>query len=86
MAKFKVEVEEDDGWCRWVSPHPDGYKLGCCDCQLVHDMEFKAVRIKKGNPEKEDWEYTELDPKKYRVIFRAKRNKRSTAALRRNKK
>jgi hypothetical protein len=86
MPRMKVEVEGDDGWTRWVSPCLGGYRMGCCDCHLVHDMQFKVVKVIKGNPEKEDWEYIELDPKKYRVIFRAKRNNRSTAALRRNKK
>jgi hypothetical protein len=86
MPRMKVEVEGDDGWTRWISPRPGIYRMACCDCGLVHDMQFKVVKVIKGNPEKEDWEYIELDPKKYRVIFRAKRNNRSTAALRRNKK
>jgi len=86
MPRMKVEVEGDDGWTRWISPRPGIYRMACCDCGLVHDIDFRAAKVVKGNPEKEDWEYIELDPKKYRVIFRAKRNNRSTAALRRNKK
>jgi hypothetical protein len=30
-----------DGWSEWIQPLP-GYRLACCDCGLVHDMEFRA--------------------------------------------
>lgn len=29
----------------WVQPIRKGYKMACCDCGLVHDMDF---RIHKG--------------------------------------
>ena len=29
----------------WVQPVRRGYKMACCDCGLVHDMDF---RIKQG--------------------------------------
>lgn len=45
---------------------------GWCDCGLVHDMEFEYVTGGKLN-------------EKFRVRFRARRNNRSTAALRRGK-
>ena len=31
------------GW--WVEPIRRGYKMCCCDCGLVHDMDF---RVQKG--------------------------------------
>jgi hypothetical protein len=49
----------------WVQPVKCGYKMACCDCGLVHSMDF---RVYKG-----------------RVQFKAARNKRSTAALRRER-
>ncbi len=27
----------------WVFPIRRGYKLCCCDCGLVHDMDFRVV-------------------------------------------
>jgi hypothetical protein len=48
---------------QWVQPVKKGYKLACCDCGLVHVLDF---RIRNGNPQ-----------------FRAFRNNRSTALLRR---
>ena len=83
MAKLKTMIERDDGWCDEVTPIMDGYKMACCDCGLVHDMEFRAVRVKKDNGDGTflgDW----LDPKKYRVAFRARRNNRSTGQVRRH--
>lgn len=37
-----VEVGED-GWSEWIHPlrtDGHGYLLQCCDCGLVHEMEF----------------------------------------------
>jgi len=48
----------------WVQPVRRGYKLACCDCGLVHTLDF---RVHKG-----------------RVQFRAWRNNRSTALMRRH--
>lgn len=42
MPTFRQEVAEDDGWSRWIFPHPERYKLACCDCGLVHDMQFRV--------------------------------------------
>jgi len=50
----------------WVQPVRRGYKMACCDCGLVHIMDF---RIYDG-----------------RIQFRAYRNNRSTAMLRRHRK
>lgn len=32
-----------DGWCLWQRPHHSRYRLACCDCQLVHKMQFRIV-------------------------------------------
>ena len=50
----------------WVQPIRDGYKMACCDCGLVHRMDF---RVRRG-----------------RVQFRAFRDNRSTAMMRRWRK
>gem|GEM_PF-1693013 len=28
----------------WVQPVRRGYKLACCDCGLVHDMDFRVAK------------------------------------------
>lgn len=82
MAKIKTEHEKDNCWTRWISPIMDGYKIVCCDCGLVHDLEMKAVKVTKKNKDG-SWEYKELDTNNFRIVFRAKRNNRSTGQCRR---
>lgn len=39
----------------WIQPVMKGYRLGCCDCGLVHDMDFRIVsgrvqfKVKRNN-------------------------------------
>ena len=66
-SKFITEVQGGDGWTRWIEPVMDGYKLACCDCGLVHNMEFKV----------------ESDGDNHKVLFRASRDARSTGQRRR---
>ena len=51
----------------WVAPIPKGYKFRCCDCGLVHQMDFRVVEIGKGK----------------QIQFRAERDNRATAQVRR---
>ena len=72
---YKKLKAGDSGWCDWQSPiHGSGdrnYRFACCDCDLVHEMQFRVVKQESGN----------LD-----VVFRVKRNNRATSAKRRSKK
>jgi NADH:ubiquinone oxidoreductase subunit B-like Fe-S oxidoreductase len=53
----------EDGWTKWIWPIHDGYRFRCCDCELVHVMQFKIDGDDIG--------------------FRARRDRRATAASRR---
>lgn len=55
----------------WVQPTPKGYKLRCCDCGLVHRMDFRVVTYANG--------------RRHKMQFRAYRDNRATAAIRRGK-
>lgn len=85
MGKYHQEVEGKNGWCRWVPVKMRGYKLACCDCGLVHDTQFKAVRVIKKHRDG-SWEYENLSHGKFRVMLRAKRNPRATGQVRRHGK
>lgn len=61
--RYRIETEGDDGWSDWIHLLP-GYKMACCDCSLVHNLEFRIDAIGQIN-------------------FRAQRNVRSTAQMRR---
>lgn len=86
MPRIKKEHETtEDGWSRWVPPLMDGYRMACCDCGLVHDMQFQAVRVDERDPDG-TWYGEDLDVDEYRVLFRARRNPRSTGQVRRHMK
>lgn len=84
MAKYKQHEAGEGGWSEWDRPVMQDYKLACCDCGLVHTMEFGAIKITKRLPDG-SYRYVDLDPEKYQVTFRVKRNNRATAAVRRHK-
>ena len=64
--KYQVEVAG-----KWVQPVRRGYKLRCCDCGLVHTLDFRVVRYAGGARAK--------------VQFRAWRDDRATSAIRARK-
>jgi len=82
MTKINVEQEKEDGWTRWVSPIMTKYRMACCDCGLVHDIEFKIVKVVMKNKDG-SFEYEDINSSKFRIIFRGKRNNRSTGQVRR---
>jgi hypothetical protein len=51
----------------WVTPHRRGNSIACCDCGLVHTMDFRLVKDRRGHT----------------IQLRVVRNKRATAAMRR---
>jgi len=68
LARLKKEPETEDGWTKWFRPYMKRYRLGCCDCGLVHNVDFRIVR----------------EGRRFHVEIRAQRNYRSTAGCRRN--
>jgi len=34
----------EDGWSDWVCPRPQGYLMQCCDCELIHEVDFRVVK------------------------------------------
>lgn len=51
----------------WITPRMRGYRILCCDCGLAHVLDFKVVPHARG----------------HKVMFRASRHVRATAAARR---
>ena len=51
----------------WIKPKRKGYKMACCDCGLVHRLDFKITKYGKG----------------HKIWFRAFRDNRSTGQIRR---
>jgi hypothetical protein len=83
--RYENRVAEEDGWSGEITPIMDGYRLGCCDCGLVHEVEFRAVRKGRNLPDG-SWRYKSLNKRGYRVVFRVRRDEKATAAVRREDK
>ena len=45
------EAVTEDGWCDWVCPKPQGYLMQCCDCELIHEVDFRVVRYESEESE-----------------------------------
>lgn len=39
MRKYPQQYDDE-----WVQPIRRGYKMACCDCGLVHEMDFRIYR------------------------------------------
>jgi hypothetical protein len=50
----------------WIAPKRHGYQLGCCDCGLVHRVNFRLVKYGRG----------------LTIIFQAFRDNKATSTLR----
>lgn len=65
MSKYpKIQAGE------WVKPKRRFYMMGCCDCGLVHKMEFALTGTKSRK----------------KIIFRAWRDEKETKYLRKKDK
>ena len=43
MKYYKVKSGE------WVQPVRKGYRMKCCGCGLVHILDFRILKNKRGN-------------------------------------
>jgi hypothetical protein len=87
MGRAYQQVTEigPGGWSDWIAP-AESYRMACCSCGLVHDLQFQAVPVlaDHGNGL---WTPGEaIDRDKVRVLFRARRNNRATGQVRRHNK
>lgn len=71
-----------NGWTPWEFPQHDGYKMACCDCGLVHTIDFRIdtngtpLRTRAGSI---------IRRVNGNVKWRLSRDNRATAMLRRYK-
>lgn len=87
MKRRRTEkmTEGANGWTEWRAPQMLDYRLVCCDCGLTHDFEFKVVAQTRRENNEGDFPSRNPDERNLRVVFRARRNRRATAARRRAK-
>jgi hypothetical protein len=53
-------------------PIMDGYKMQCCDCGLIHEIDFQVVKVVKTHKDG-TWACVDLSKKKYRIEIKARR-------------
>lgn len=70
MPRYAKHKIDKNGWTEWIRPQRKGYRMSCCDCGLVHEFDFATIKWGRG----------------HKVIMRARRHERATAAKRRNRK
>jgi len=83
----RIRKEKGDGprgFSRWVRPVMHKYLMACCDCGLVHEMQFKSIYHIKSYADG-SWVGKPLPRNKFRVMFRARRAEGYTATQRRKK-
>ena len=64
---IKHEVDSFDDWSEWVCPDPTQYFMKCCDCGLVHEMQFNVVKYSAGD------KCEDVDDPYVQAVFRARR-------------
>lgn len=71
-----IVFEEHNGvrvWTKWVQPLMKGYLFKCCDCGLVHEMQFRSLKREGKMTKAVTWAAEGLDIRRYRVEFRVRR-------------
>ena len=70
MTNFKHHKAGRGGWSKWVYPTKK-YLFKCCDCELVHELEFKTF-LEINRKKNGQFQVVKL-PEQIRPIFRARR-------------
>jgi len=83
--RYPRVVQNADGWSDWIHPTMRRYQMGCCDCGLVHTLQFRVELVTKRN-RNGSFQTAPVRGEQFRVAFRAGRNNRATANMRRAKR
>jgi hypothetical protein len=67
--EFPLHQAGPDGWSEWVCPDPNSYLMKCCDCGLVHELQF---RVAKYEPRPSD-QHEVVPDENLQAQFRARR-------------
>lgn len=70
--QIQHETQEAD---EWIKPTMNDYEFQCCDCGLIHEMDFAVVKIDEefGDGEKE---FHITEKPFYEVVFKVRRKDR----------
>ena len=68
-VKCEPQLALEDGFCNWVCPTSTGYLMQCCDCELIHEVDFRVVKYKSNDSD----EFDVIEDKNTQVQFRMRR-------------
>ena len=68
-GQCEPQPDLEDGWCDWVCPKPQGYLMQCCDCELIHEVDFRVVKYESKDSEV----YEVVDDRNLQAQMRMKR-------------
>lgn len=71
--RFKAVKAVSDGWSAWQNPTMTGYLMKCCDCGLVHEVEFRVGKVTRVHADGKGWKGEPVPADEYRVQMRMKR-------------
>lgn len=85
-VKFdKPRTQENSPWTDWQRPIMTNYHMACCDCDLVHTINFRVLEVIKVY--KNGKRGGNILPKnKYIIEFKIRRNEKLTKQERKNDK
>lgn len=82
IMKFDKLIEGRNGWTKWQYPLMKTYRMACCDCGLVHSVQFGVIQQTTVETKKAGFRYRVIESPEMRVRMRAKRNNKQTRLLR----
>lgn len=78
MKRIVPEAAKDArGFTRWIRPTMRGYMMACCDCGLVHELQFRVGKVRNRWKDGR-WNADLLPNRDYRVFMRGRRAQRYT--------
>jgi hypothetical protein len=67
--EFITHEAGENGWSEWVCPKPNSYLMKCCDCGLVHELQFRVAKYESQPSE----EHVVVEDPDLQAQFRARR-------------
>lgn len=79
-----IKRAKNSNWTNWQKPVMTNYALACCDCGLVHRVNFRCIKIEKKKGSTRSWAIP-LPKDKYEVQFKICRSNKLTKQHRKDK-
>ncbi len=61
----------EGGWSEWQHPKMSGYRMQCCNCGMVHEVEFRVTRVVARK--RWGWKVIEAAGKDFEIEMRMRR-------------